>query len=90
VSFDDTTEILELFAEAQAGAAEFFADSRVITRSGRGEPVKIDAAYFREWRKKNPERSAAIARTYRCTRERAISFCCHRCGDLADGDLSTR
>lgn len=23
-----------------------------------------------------------------CTKARAISFCCNRCGDLADGDLS--
>lgn len=25
-----------------------------------------------------------------CTRARAICFSCHRCGELAPGDLSTR
>ena len=60
----DAADILELFAEAQGTATEFFTGVRVITRVGRGEPVKMDAAYFRAWRAANPEKSRAIARAY--------------------------
>ena len=48
-----------------AGVAEFFDGARVITRVGRGEPVPMDAAYFRTWRAKNPERAKAINDAYR-------------------------
>lgn len=64
-----SVEVLELFAEAQGfGAVEWMGDTaRVITRKGKAEPglwATDRAAYYREWRKKNPARAKAIVQAY--------------------------
>jgi hypothetical protein len=68
MAFSDE-EILGELVEAQGrGRGEYFTAVRVFEVIGRDErqPKKpMPAAYFREWRRRNPEQARAIARAYK-------------------------
>lgn len=64
-------DVLELFAEAQGGgdSPEWMGDfAHVIERKGPRSSDSLwmtdRAAYYREWRARNPERARAIVRAY--------------------------